>query len=223
MTELAIGVAGGGTGGTTKSAARTALGVGTGDSPTFVNGAFTGKVTIGGVASIHEGVIPSLEIATSSRINRLSGLSFFGDNDEGPIFVLAKSRGTTVGSLVFPQAGDSLGRYDFEGANPAASRFDIGAEIRATAGSLWTATNRESSLEFLVVAAGVNNLTVALTIQSDSGLKLGGYMEMPELATRPPIPAANTGRIFMEDNGSGKTRLVVRFPGGGTQQIAVDT
>lgn len=221
--ELPIGVSGGGTGGSTIVTAKSALGIGPSDSIVCVDGRFTGKVEIGGLANVHEGVIPSLEVTTSSRIKRLSGLSFFGDNDEGPIFVLAKSRSAVAGTLVFPEGGDSLGRMDFEGANPAAPRFDIGAQINAIAGSQWTVTNRETSLEFRVVAAGVNNLVVALTIQSDSGLKLGSYIDMPEMATRPPTPAANSGRLFMEDNGAGKTRLAVKWPSGGSQQIAVES
>jgi len=191
----------------------------------FIDGGLqvTGKTAIGGAANIHEGVTPSLEVTTSSLPSRLSGLSFFGDNGEGPIFVLAKSRGATAGLLVFPEPGDSLGRIDWEGADPAAPRFNVGARINATVGSLWTATNRETSLEFSVVASGATALGVALTIQSDSGVKLARYLEMPEIAPRPPAPAANSGRLFMEDNGSGKTRLVVTFPTGGSQQIAVES
>lgn len=218
--ELPIGVAGGGTGGSTKEAARTALGIGLLDSPTFADGVFTGRVAIGGAANVHEGVTPSLEVTTASRIKRLSGLSFFGDNDEGPIFVLAKSRGATAGVLAFPESGDSLGRIDFEGANPAAPRFDIGLQINAIAGSLWTATNRETSLEFSVVASGVNNLGVALTIQSDSGLKLAKYLQIAEIAA-PSAPPANGGRLFLEDNGGGKTRLMIIFATGVAQQIAI--
>ena len=220
--ELPIGVPGGGTGGSTVTAAKETLEIGPSE-PVYVDGTFTGRVEIGGAANVHEGVIPSLEVTTSSRIKRLSGLSFFGDNNEGPIFVLAKSRSGVAGTLVFPEAGDSLGRYDFEGANPSAPRFDIGARINAIVGSLWTATNRETSLEFSVVPAGINNLIVALTILSDSGLKLASYINMSEMATRPPIPAANSGQLFMEDNGSGKTRLVVRWPSGGSLQIAVES
>ncbi len=218
--ELPIGVPGGGTGGSTITAVKTALGIGSSDSPTYVDGTFTGRVAIGGAANVHEGVTPSLEVTTSSRVKRLSGLSFFGDNDEGPIFVLAKSRSAVAGTLVFPEGGDSLGRIDFEGANPAAPRFDIGAQIDAIAGSKWTATNRETSLEFSVVAPGVNNLGVALTIQSDSGLKLARYLQMAEIAA-PSAPPANGGRLFLEDNGSGKTRLMIIFATGVAQQVAI--
>jgi hypothetical protein len=40
--------------------------------------------------------------------------------------------------------------------------------------------------------------------------------------TAPSAPAANKARIYAEDNGSGKTRLMVLFPTGAAQQIAIE-
>lgn len=48
-----------------------------------------------------------------------------------------------------------------------------------------------------------------------------GHIQMVEI-TAPAAPAANTARLFVEDNGSGKTRLVVRFPTGANQVIATE-
>ena len=49
----------------------------------------------------------------------------------------------------------------------------------------------------------------------------GGSVDIPEM-TAPAAPAANTARLYVEDNGSGKTRLMVRFPSGAAQQIAIE-
>jgi len=47
------------------------------------------------------------------------------------------------------------------------------------------------------------------------------FIEGTEM-TAPAAPAANKGRLYFEDNGSGKTRLMVIFPSGAAQQIAIE-
>jgi len=49
----------------------------------------------------------------------------------------------------------------------------------------------------------------------------GGFIEMSE-QTAPAAGAVNTGRLYLEDNGSGKTRLMIRFNTGAAQQIAIE-
>jgi hypothetical protein len=48
-----------------------------------------------------------------------------------------------------------------------------------------------------------------------------GYLELTEM-TAPSAPGANGGRLYLEDNGSGKTRLVVGFNTGAAQVIATE-
>jgi hypothetical protein len=48
-----------------------------------------------------------------------------------------------------------------------------------------------------------------------------GYLELTEM-TAPAAPGANGGRLYLEDNGSGKTRLVVKFNTGAAQVIATE-
>ena len=40
--------------------------------------------------------------------------------------------------------------------------------------------------------------------------------------TAPSAPGANSARLYVEDNGSGKTRLMVLFPSGAAQQVAIE-
>jgi hypothetical protein len=47
------------------------------------------------------------------------------------------------------------------------------------------------------------------------------YTEMTEM-TAPAAPAANKVRIYAEDDGAGKTRLMALFPTGAAQQIAIE-
>lgn len=51
---------------------------------------------------------------------------------------------------------------------------------------------------------------------------VGGFFEMNELTGDPAAGAANTARLFVKDNGAGKTQLVVRFPTGAVQVIATE-
>jgi hypothetical protein len=45
------------------------------------------------------------------------------------------------------------------------------------------------------------------------------YFDFNEIAD-PAAPDANVGRLFVRDNGSGKTQLCVRFPTGAVQVVA---
>ncbi len=46
-------------------------------------------------------------------------------------------------------------------------------------------------------------------------------MAMNEMGTA-PVATGNMAKLFAQDNGAGKTRLMVRFPTGATQQIAIE-
>lgn len=52
-------------------------------------------------------------------------------------------------------------------------------------------------------------------------LTVSGYLQGAEM-TAPGSAAANGYRIYAEDNGSGKTRLMVKFATGAAQQIAIE-
>lgn len=52
-------------------------------------------------------------------------------------------------------------------------------------------------------------------------MQLDGYIESSEIAD-PNAPPANRARIYVRDNGAGKTQLVVRFPTGAVQVIATE-
>lgn len=55
----------------------------------------------------------------------------------------------------------------------------------------------------------------------DSLSLVSGYIEGAEQAA-PAAPAANGYRIFAQDNGAGKTQLMVIFGSGSAQQIAIE-
>ena len=61
---------------------------------------------------------------------------------------------------------------------------------------------------------------------NSSGVGINGacqmtsYLEMQEM-TAPSAPASNRAYLYLDDNGSGKTRLMVRFSSGSAIQLAI--
>lgn len=49
----------------------------------------------------------------------------------------------------------------------------------------------------------------------------GGYVQAKKI-TAPSAPPTDYGRIYFDDNGAGKMRLMVRFPSGAAQQVAIE-
>jgi hypothetical protein len=59
------------------------------------------------------------------------------------------------------------------------------------------------------------------TLPGAGNLRVDGYYLMPEIAD-PGASAANTARLYVRDNGAGKTQIVVVFPSGAVQVIATE-
>jgi hypothetical protein len=95
-----------------------------------------------------------------------------------------------------------------------AARFSLGALGLIT----WQSTNRQDSgsidLALTRITAGVLGITA-------TGSTTGAALEMRE-QTAPSAPSTNNVRIYAEDNGSGKTRLMALFATGAAQQIAIE-
>ena len=62
---------------------------------------------------------------------------------------------------------------------------------------------------------------IELQPSSSSSVLITGVQEMPEVSA-PAAPSANRVKIYAEDNGAGKTRLMAIFPSGAAQQIAIE-
>ena len=76
------------------------------------------------------------------------------------------------------------------------------------------------TLDFYPASSGT--WSIGRTALPFKNLFLRDYAEMNEMAAAPAAPAANQVRIYAEDNGSGKTRLMARFATGAAQQIAIE-
>lgn len=73
----------------------------------------------------------------------------------------------------------------------------------------------------ITVNADDIEIDVSFDFQWTGNHRFGGYYDVGEI-TEPANPAANTARLFVKDNGSGKTQLCVLFPTGSVTVIATE-
>jgi hypothetical protein len=106
------------------------------------------------------------------------------------------------GNLAF---GDNHGIYLGASAHPALIFQDT-----ASAVTYLEVTNQVTTVNPTIGAAG----------ESGRGVGFTTYVEMTEM-TAPAAGAANTCRLFTQDNGAGKTQLMAIFSSGAAQQVAL--
>jgi len=99
--------------------------------------------------------------------------------------------------------------YDNQGSGTA---HTYALHDRATNSGLVHHGNR-----FSAGTSGTYNILSANTGE----FAIAGHMLLAEM-TEPVAPAANQARLYVKDNGSGKTQLCVRFPTGAVQVIATE-
>ena len=87
---------------------------------------------------------------------------------DSPWLVLAKSRGTSLGSFTVVNSGDALGRISFQGAD--GSVFRQGASIFAEADAAWSSGDAPGRLVFSTTADGASSPTERMRIQSSGAI-----------------------------------------------------
>jgi len=60
-----------------------------------------------------------------------------------------------------------------------------------------------------------------LEVRSGWPVEVDGAIELKEMATA-PTAVTDKAIIFAQDNGAGKTQLMVQFPSGSAQQIGIE-
>ena len=107
---------------------------------------------------------------------------------------------------------------------------DEGATLPVTKGGLVIKTQGISGVLLSVHDSGIsanpylrliNQATGALAELHLATLNITGYTDGVETTT-PSAPAANSGRVFFKDNGSGKTQMCVLFNTGAVQVLATE-
>lgn len=129
----------------------------------------------------------------------------------------------SAGDLLFlGSAGSCMTVVATGGAQVLLSGSNFSAPTGGTPAARWSAlADGSSSITFTQTTLDNQQTALALVGQDTNGqVGLGGVA----LAERGSAPAAiaNTGVLYTVDNGSGKTRLMVRFGTGAAQQLAIE-
>lgn len=132
------------------------------------------------------------------------------DGTGSPLFRIQGDTGTL--GLIIEDPDDTTSRL-LLGTNTGTPRLEFGSGTAARDVVVTRLTNPgirfevDGASEFEIVTGG------------RFILPNGGYFEMVE-RTAPAAPAANRGRLFLRDNGAGKTQLCIIFSSGAIQVIA---
>jgi hypothetical protein len=167
---------------------------------------------------------------TANATNK-RGFGFLGTYDLGG-FTL----GSFIGAQFNPTLSDALGTA-LTNYIAVQAGLGISASPTVTTAAVFEALAANASLQATLSAGlivrnqGVAGVTTAVGVDiaaqsgatgSNIGLRLNvNFIEGSEM-TAPAAPAANGYRIYGEDNGSGKTRLMAIFASGAAQQIAIE-
>jgi len=176
---------------------------------------FTGVQTITGTTQ------NSLFVSATSATNAASPTNCVAVFQQGPgtgvgVFTDAaiNLRATAAGAYVNAFIGSSgAGIIDISGSGSSSALRvrDSNSPNAGTVGVSLTAAGNITAICTLAVT-GATTLTGAVTTAN--------FIAGVEM-TPPSAPAANGYRIYAEDNGAGKTRLMVLFASGAAQQIAL--
>lgn len=169
------------------------------------------------------GVYANGYVEPGSRVNSAVGSIYAVGNHDGPglgIGVYAEAKlATIIGSGVMPDGVVCVAADYFQNNSPNALAYAAGLRV----GGLFINTGGGS----ITTAYGVkiDDMTVGVTnyaIHTGTGLNhFGDAIELVEQAA-PAAGAANSVRLFAQDNGAGKTQLMARFATGAAQQVAIE-
>lgn len=132
-----------------------------------------------------------------------------------PSFQSSVTNDTTIVQAIPNGTGTTSGFAAYNTSDPANSGRIVLTVTSAAANfnSSFSGTGSAIPLNFLI--SGVQ----AGSFGTDQSFSLTKWLEMIEI-TAPAAGAANTGRLFLRDNGAGKTQLCVIFNTGAIQVIA---
>lgn len=173
----------------------------------------------GGTGVTYKGIALTIT-DTSSNANSLLADFLVGATSQFAVVKNGAFGKLSNGNIHFPasnvinfnQAGGYTGIY-------VIWKFNSTVGMAGVAGAYYgwaDTTNADSTIDTRIYrqAAGI-------IAPRGSALTTGGALELLEM-TAPSAGGSNTVRIYAEDNGSGKTRLMAIFPTGAAQQIAIE-
>lgn len=102
---------------------------------------------------------------------RFSSFIYGRDNSDGPLLLLGKHRGTSVGGTTVVASGDEIGRITFQGSD--GTQFVAGAEIYGYVDGTPGADDMPGRLVFATTADGASSPTERMRISQDGHVSIG--------------------------------------------------
>lgn len=141
--------------------------------------------------------------------------------------ILAQRRGTNAQTFRVYNTYTDASNYERGVFRYSGNILQIGHEAAGTGTSNRTIQFQTAGFNPLTLDTATATFNVNLALSTASILSMlnisnqTGFTQMQEM-TAPAAPAADRVRIYAEDNGSGKTRLMARFATGAAVQIAIE-
>lgn len=98
--------------------------------------------------------------------------------------------------------------------------FEISETTAFTITAITAVGNSFSSTAKVILPRAAQHFLSAFGNEGVFDVTRGGFVQMTR-GTTPVVPATGDVRLYADDNGSGKTRLMALFPGGAAQQVAI--
>lgn len=184
-----------------------------GDYPELTSGGITSAANVSVVVKDAQGAPATKYVKLTELQTSIGGVT---TGDKGDITVSSGGATWTIDS-----GAVSLTKIQQIGTDKLLGRFSAGT---GTVEELTCTDFAQTLLDDTSAAVARSTLGFTEADATTFGLSVlssTGQVDMPEISA-PGAPAANTARLYCEDNGSGKSRLVVRFPTGAVQVIATE-
>lgn len=201
-----------------------------------------------GVLEINNGTLSILRDLKLRAILATGNSGFGGATSPAyPVVVKGECDTAALGPLYIVSAGGNIGcGFVLDATSSGGNKFSLfaGGSVAGVAGGWGMYNASTTQFVFVGTAAGnlgignitgplsklsvVGNLSVGTNVAAPTnGLAVSGdtsllgSLTLAELVA-PAAPAANKGVLYLEDNGAGKTKLMIRFATGAAQQIAIE-
>lgn len=204
------------------------------DSTVLVSGGALGTPSSGNLANC-TGYSGTSALVTTGALNSGSITSGFGSIDVGADAISGGAISGTTGTFTQLLDGTKttatqIRAYGWDAVSGAGS--DRGSITLGSAGTYYGQFNYANTGS-LYIDNAYNNAAATIYLRvrtlgtpvnaitlTDTAVTIPGYLQGAE-QTAPAAPGANGYRLFAQDNGAGKTQLMVIFNTGAAQQIAI--